>query len=117
MLIVSMVLMIVTAPLVYVAPNLELAFVACVGFCLDIGLGITALITVLMARYAPLRGAVMGLNATGQNVGVVVGTIISSIALGVGGYPALAVTLSAISLLALGIFPLARRILGTVADF
>jgi predicted MFS family arabinose efflux permease len=113
-LIASMVLMIVVSPLVYVAPTLELAFVACVVFCLDVGLGITALITVLMARYAPLRGAVMGLNATGQNVGIVVGTTLSSIALGFGGYPALAVTLSAISALALGIFLLARRSLGTV---
>jgi predicted MFS family arabinose efflux permease len=112
-LIVSMVVKILVSPLIYVAPSLELAFVACIVFCLDVGLGITALITVLMARYAPLRGAVMGLNATGQNVGIVVGTTISSIALGVGGYPALAATLSAISALALGIFLLARRGLGT----
>jgi predicted MFS family arabinose efflux permease len=97
-----------------VAPSLELAFVACLVFCLDVGLGITALITVLMARYAPLRGAVMGLNATGQNVGIVVGTTLSSVALGFGGYPALAATLSAISALALGIFLLARRSLGTL---
>ena len=92
----------------------ELAFVACIVFCLNVGLGVTALITVLMARYAPLRGAVMGLNATGQNVGIVVGTTVSSVALGFGGYPALAATLAAISTLALGIFLLAYRRLGMV---
>lgn len=73
------------------------------------------MITVLMSRYASMRGAVMGLNATGQNVGIVVGTTLSSFALALGGYPALAVTLAAISALALGIFLLARRSLGTVA--
>jgi len=73
------------------------------------------MITVLMARYAPLRGPVMGLNATGQSVGIVVGTTLSSFALAPGGYPALAVTLAAISALALGIFLLARRSLRTVA--
>jgi predicted MFS family arabinose efflux permease len=113
-LIASMVLMIVVSPLIYMAPNLGLAFIACIVFCLDVGLGITALITVLMARYTPLRGAVMGLNATGQNVGIVVGTTISSVALSFGGYPALAATLAAISALALGIFLLALRRLGTV---
>jgi predicted MFS family arabinose efflux permease len=110
-----MVLMIAVAPLIYVAPSLELAFVACIVFCVDVGMGITSLITVLLARYAPLRGAVMGLNATGQNVGIVVGTTIAGIALGFGGYPALAATVSAISALALGTFLLARRQLGVVA--
>jgi hypothetical protein len=46
----------------------------------------------------------------------VVGTSISSAALGLGGYPALAATLSAISALALGIFLLARRSLGTSTE-
>ena len=113
--IVSLALMIVVSPLIYVAPTLELAFVACLVFCLNVGLGITAFITVLMARYAPMRGAVMGLNATGQNVGIVVGTTVAGIALGFGGYPALAATVSAISALALGLFLLARRQLGAVA--
>ena len=114
-LMVSMVLMIVVSPLIYVAPSLELAFVACIVFCLNVGMGITSLITVLLARYAPLRGAVMGLNATGQNVGIVVGTTIAGIALGLGGYPALAATVSAISALALGIFLAARRSLSATS--
>jgi predicted MFS family arabinose efflux permease len=115
-LIASMALMIVFAPPIYLASDLLSALVACIVFCLDVGVGIAALIAVLMARYAHLRGAVMGLNATGQNVGIVVGTSISSAALGIGGYPALAATLSAISALALGIFLLARRSLGTSTE-
>jgi MFS transporter, DHA1 family, inner membrane transport protein len=115
-LIASMALMIAVAPPIYLAPDLPSALVACIVFCLNVGVGIAALIAVLMARYAHLRGAVMGLNATGQNVGIVVGTSISSVALGIGGYPALAATLSAVSALALGIFLLARRSLGTAAN-
>jgi predicted MFS family arabinose efflux permease len=114
-LIISMVLMIAVSPLIYVAPTLELAFVACIVFCLDVGLGITALISVLMSRYAPLRGAMMGLNAAGQNVGIVAGISIASVALGVGGYPALAAALAAISTLALVIFLLGGRRPGTDA--
>jgi predicted MFS family arabinose efflux permease len=111
-----MALMIAVAPPIYLAPDLLSALVACIVFCLNVGVGIAALFAVLMARYAHLRGAVMGLNATGQNVGIVVGTSIASVALGIGGYPALAATLSAVSAIALGIFLLARRSLGTALD-
>jgi predicted MFS family arabinose efflux permease len=116
LLIASMALMIAVAPPIYLAPDLWSALVACIVFCLDVGVGIAALIAVLMARYAHLRGAIMGLNATGQNVGIVVGTSIASAAIGIGGYPALAATLSAVSAVALGIFLLARRGLGTSTE-
>jgi predicted MFS family arabinose efflux permease len=115
-LVASMVLMVAVAPPIYLAPDLLSALVACLIFCLDVGIGMAALIAVLMARYAHLRGAVMGLNATGQNVGIVVGTSISSVALGIGGYTALAATLSAVSAVALGIYLLGCRGPGTSTE-
>ena len=113
-LLVSLVAMIVTAPLIYLAPTLALAMAACIAFCLNVGVGIAAIISVLMARYAEMRGAVMGLNAAGQNVGIMIGTGLAGVGLSLGGYPALAALLAAISAVALGIFLVARRSLGTV---
>jgi predicted MFS family arabinose efflux permease len=56
-----------------------------------------------------LRGPVMGLNSTGQNVGLVAGTGLAPVALSMGGYVGLAVTLLVISLVALGCLLVARR--------
>jgi MFS family permease len=102
---------VITAPLIYVAPTLPTAFAACVLFCLTVGVSIAGLITVLMKNYADLRGPVMGLNATAQNVGIVFGTGVASIGLGFGGYVGLALTLVVVGLVALGVLVYALRVL------
>jgi MFS transporter, DHA1 family, inner membrane transport protein len=101
--------MLVTTPLVYVVPSIPLALASTVAFCVGVGTGIAALVSVLMSRYAPLRGAVMGLNAVGQNVGVVIGAALASVGLGLGGYAGLAVTLELMAVLAVGVLVVALR--------
>jgi hypothetical protein len=100
-----------SAPLIYIAPTLLTAFVACLLFCITVGVSIATLVSVLMKRYADLRGPVMGLNASGQNVGVVFGTGVASIGLGLGGYVGLALTLVVVGLAALGVLVYALRVL------
>jgi predicted MFS family arabinose efflux permease len=78
-------------------------------FYVTIDVGISPLVSVLMRQYMPLRGPVMGLNSTGQNVGLVAGTGLATVALSMGGYVGLAVTLLVISLVALGCLLVARR--------
>ena len=105
----SSISLIVTTPLVYTAPTLAFAFVAAVIFCLMVGVSIAAFISVLIVRYAPIRGPVMGLNAAGQNVGIIGGTGLASIGLSVGGYGGLAILLGALSALATIVLCLALR--------
>jgi DHA1 family inner membrane transport protein len=111
----SAVSMLVTTPLVYVAPSLPLALAATIMFCVSVGVGIASLISVLMSHYASLRGAVMGLNAAGQNIGIVFGTGLASIALGLGGYIGLAMTLELLSIIAAGVLFVALRQIRAVA--
>jgi DHA1 family inner membrane transport protein len=101
--------MLVTTPLVYVVPSIALALVSTIVFCVSVGTGVASLVSVLMSRYAPLRGAVMGLNAAGQNVGIVFGTGLASVGLSLGGYPGLAVMLELMSILAAGVLVVALR--------
>lgn len=108
-LLISSVSLLVTTPLVYVMPSIPLALVVTVAFCVGVGMGIASLVTVLMSRYAPLRGAVMGLNAAGQNVGIVTGTGLASVGLGLGGYVGLAVTLEVMTIIAVGVLVVALR--------
>lgn len=95
--------------LVYVAPSAPLAIGATFLFCCTVGTCTASQVAVLMHRYAALRGPVMGLNATGFNVGIVVGTSLSSLALALGSYPGLAIMLTTISLVSLGVLLLALR--------
>lgn len=113
-LIASTLAMLVTAPLVYLAPTIPLAFAATFAFCLMVGLSIAAMVSLLLARYAALRGTMMGLNATGQNVGIVLGTGVAGLALSFGGYPALSVALAGLCTLSLGIMLVAYRSLNAM---
>lgn len=101
--------MIVTTPLVYIAPTIETAFVAAVAFCLTVGVSIASFISVLITRYAPLRGPVMGLNAAGQNVGIVCGTVLASAGLSLGSYFGLAILLGVLSIIATVVLSIALR--------
>ncbi len=54
---------------------------------------IAVTISLLVGRYTPIRGAVLGLNAAGANLGLFVGAAIGGSALGWAGYNGLTVTL------------------------
>ena len=62
-----------------------------------------------MTRYAPLRVSVMGLNAAGQNVGIVCGTGLASVGLSLGGYVGLALMLELLSIVAVIVLLIALR--------
>lgn len=61
------------------------------------GAAITATISLLVGRYGPLRGAILGLNAAGFNLGTFVGAALGGLALGLGGYHGLAFGLAALA--------------------
>jgi len=88
------------APLVFISPTFPLALCATVAFCVVWGASQAALISVLIRRYAEVRGAVMGLNAVGHNAGMIAGASIAGVSLGVGGYPGVAITLVGLTLVA-----------------
>ena len=61
------------------------------------GAAVAATISLLVGRYAPLRGAILGLNAAGFNLGLFVGAALGGLVLGAGGYPGLALALVALA--------------------
>ena len=110
-LLVSTIASVVTVPLVYVAPSLLLALLSDLLYACAVGTSMAALVSVLMRRYATLRGPVMSLNMAGNNAGTVIGTAVAGVGLGLGGYEGLALTLVAHSLLAVAALLAARRAL------
>jgi predicted MFS family arabinose efflux permease len=100
---------VVTVPLAYVVSTFALAMVANVLYAVTAGASIAALVSILMRRYPTLRGAVMGLNAAGTNVGTVLGTAIASVGLGLGGYVGLAATLVVLAVATVGALLVALR--------
>jgi len=90
------------APLTYLAPTVPLALAATVAFCVTSGATQAALSSLLIRRYAPIRGAVMGLNSAGMNVGMIAGATLAGLGLGFGGYSGLAATLVLLGVPAIG---------------
>jgi predicted MFS family arabinose efflux permease len=109
----STVLSVATVPLAYIAPTLLLALLGNLAYACAVGTSMAALVSVLMRRYASLRGSVMSLNMAGNNAGTVIGTGIAGVGLGLGGYDGLALTLVALSLLAVVALMVARRALAS----
>jgi predicted MFS family arabinose efflux permease len=90
-------------PLSLLAPTLPLAVVAAALGAGTQGAAIAAIISLLVGRYAPLRGAVLGLNAAGSNLGLFAGAALGGVALGAGGYPGLALALTALATTSLAV--------------
>lgn len=89
----SAVVTVVLAPLVFISPTVPLALASTALFCVASGVMLAALMSLLIRRYAPIRGSVMGLNAVGLNVGLIAGASVAGLGLGLGGYVGLAATL------------------------
>jgi len=101
--------MAVFAPLVFVSPTVALAISVTVAFAVGLGASQAALDSVLVRRYVEVRGAVMGLNAAGVNVGMIGGASVAGASLSVGGFPGLAVMLFALTTVAAIVMHLALR--------
>jgi predicted MFS family arabinose efflux permease len=97
------------APLVFVSPTVPLAIGVTVAFAVGAGASQAALDSVLVRRYVDVRGAVMGLNAAGVNVGMIGGASVAGASLGVGGFEGLAVMLIGLTTVAAIIMHLALR--------
>ena len=82
-----------TTPLGFVAPTLPSAILIAALTAGAHGAIIGATISLLVGRYTAVRGAVLGLNAAGTNLGLFAGAAIGGLALAWAGYPGLATTL------------------------
>jgi predicted MFS family arabinose efflux permease len=97
----SLLAMLALSPLGLLAPTLPAAMAAAALTAGTHGAATAAIVSLLVGRYAPLRGAVLGLNAAGLNLGLFAGAALGGLALGAGGYPGLALALAALSATAL----------------
>ena len=89
--------LIAITPLGLIVPSLPLAMLVAGLTAGTHGMVIAATISLLVGRYTPLRGAVLGLNAAGLNLGTFAGAALGGAALGAGGYPGLALALTALA--------------------
>jgi predicted MFS family arabinose efflux permease len=92
----------VTAPALYVAPSLLTALLLTVAQAVAQGVALAGFVSLFIRRYPAVRGAVMGLNAAGFNLGTFAGVGLAGVGLGVAGYPGLAAVLALLGLLAFG---------------
>lgn len=93
----SLLLVAILTPLGLVVPTLPLAMVTAALAAGAHGAAVAATISLLVGRYAPVRGAILGLNAAGFNLGLFVGAALGGLVLGAGGYPGLALALVALA--------------------
>jgi predicted MFS family arabinose efflux permease len=89
--------LLVITPLGLLVPSLPLAMLVAGLTAGTHGAAMAAAISLLVGRYAPLRGAVLGLNAAGSNLGTFAGAALGGMALGLGGYHGLALALAALA--------------------
>jgi predicted MFS family arabinose efflux permease len=79
-------------PATMLAPSLPLAMLLAALAATAQGVALGGLISLLVRRFTPIRGAVMGLNAASFNLGTA-GAVIGGLALA-GGYPGLAASVA-----------------------
>ena len=87
----------------YLLPSAPLAFLCVIVYGLGLGCWQAGLIALFITRYPALRGPIMGLNGSGNNLGLFFGAALGGVTLGLGSYVGLAVFLTAVMGLALGI--------------
>ncbi|HEY1297564.1 MAG TPA: MFS transporter [Chloroflexota bacterium] len=89
----SLVVLVVLTPIGLLVATLPAAMLIAGLTAAAHGAVIAAIISLLVGRYTPIRGAVLGLNAAGSNLGLFVGAAIGGVALAWAGYPGLTLTL------------------------
>jgi predicted MFS family arabinose efflux permease len=102
LLLASLVLTVVVAPLSLLTPTLPLALIASTIYAGLQGAGMGATISLLVGRYTTMRGAMLGLNAAGLNLAAFAGAALVGAVLGLAGFPGAAVVLALVALAALG---------------
>jgi predicted MFS family arabinose efflux permease len=105
--------MLVITPLDLIVPSLPLAMVIAALTAGTHGAAIGTMVSVMVGRYTALRGAVLGLNAAGANLGTFAGAAIGGVVLGVAGYLGLAFALAALVAATLAVTVWALRGTGT----
>ena len=105
----SLLILAVLTPLGLLVPTLPLAMATAALAAGAHGAAVAATISLLVSRYAPLRGAILGLNAAGFNLGLFVGAALGGLVLGVGGYNGLALALLLLAAAALAAIVWALR--------
>jgi predicted MFS family arabinose efflux permease len=98
----SLLVVLLTASAYYLVASWSLALLLLVLLTAAQGISLAALVSLLIRRYPAMRGAVMGLNAAGFNLGTFGGVGLAGLGLGVAGYRGLAAVLACLGLLALG---------------
>ena len=94
---ISLLAMTVLTPMGLLVPSLHLAMLIAGLTAGAHGAIIGGTISVLVGRYTPVRGAVLGLNAAGADLGLFAGAAIGGSALAWAGYPGLAVMLAVLA--------------------
>jgi MFS transporter, DHA1 family, inner membrane transport protein len=87
----------------YLTPNLSLAVALCAVHAAGHGAFLAGVVGLLVERWPRLRGALLGLNVAGQNLGVFAGAAFGGLGLALGGYPGLAASLALLAALALAV--------------
>lgn len=98
---VALLAIVALAPLSLLQPTLGPAMLATTLVAGVSGAALAANISLLVRRYTPLRGAVMGLNAAGLNLGLFSGSLLGGLAIDWAGFPGLALTLSLLGIVTL----------------
>ena len=87
-----------TGPLLFVTSPFPLAVLLTALHTAGHGASFVGIIGLLIGRYPTLRGAMMGLNVAGMNLGMFGGAILGGVGLAIGGYAGLAASLLMIAL-------------------
>jgi predicted MFS family arabinose efflux permease len=93
----SLAVLLVLTPIGFLVATLPAAMLIAGLTAAAHGAVIAAVISLLVRRYTPIRGAVLGLNAAGSNLGLFVGAAIGGAALAWAGYHGLTLTLAVLA--------------------
>ncbi len=105
----GLVALVVLTPAGLLAPTLPLAIVLAGLTAGAHGAIVAGTISLVVAKYTPIRGAVLGLNAAGANLGLFAGAAIGAVALAWAGYSGLTVTLAVLACATAAAFAWALR--------
>ena len=89
------------APLSLLTPTLPLALLGSTAYAGVQGAALGATISLLVGRYSTQRGAVLGLNAAGLNLGAFAGAALVGLGIGLNGFQGAALVLVVVTLAAL----------------
>lgn len=93
LIVVGLLISTVSGPLSYLAPTVWLATIMLIAVSAGHAICVAGIMGLLVRRYAQMRGAVMGLNVAGINLGTFVGASLGGLGIVLAGYEGLAAIL------------------------